>query len=81
MGLYSALAYHYPVPVRFAGEDFLKTVPTFGHSAFGRECPEMRDRETSTMRILVVDDHEIVRKGICSLLANESTPDSLRRSH
>ncbi len=25
------------------------------------------------MRILVVDDHEIVRKGICSLLANEST--------
>ncbi len=32
----------------------------------------MRDRETSTMRILVVDDHEIVRKGICSLLANES---------
>lgn len=24
------------------------------------------------MRILVVDDHEIVRKGICSLLANES---------
>lgn len=27
--------------------------------------------ETRTMRILVVDDHELVRKGICSVLATE----------
>jgi signal transduction histidine kinase len=26
-----------------------------------------------TMRILVVDDHEVVRKGICSIIASEST--------
>lgn len=28
-------------------------------------------RETRTMRILVVDDHELVRKGICSVLGTE----------
>src|SRR5580704_4237865 len=32
-----------------------------------------RGRKTETMRILVVDDHELVRRGICWVLASEPT--------
>ena len=34
-------------------------------------CSQMFVRRTSAMRILVVDDHEVVRSGICSVLAAE----------
>ncbi len=33
----------------------------------------LRHQKTRLMRILVVDDHELVRRGICSVLASESS--------
>ena len=39
-----------------------------GHSRANRAC----GGSTPTVRVLVVDDHAIVRKGICALLATES---------